>query len=127
MDLCFIHEEYKVLYLEDIEGYPNKFLINQFDVFPIFYGNPVSTVAHIFEFTKCIYYENLLHEDVCQRLFFLSLGSEQRDWINHSCNPRSTSSLTILIREFLKCWGPKAQSLEDTIQDLEDDFFERRF
>jgi hypothetical protein len=71
--------------------------------------------------------ENVQHEDVCLRLFLLSLGSEQRDWIKHSCKPRSISSLMILIREFLKCWGPEAQSLEDTIQDLEDDFSREGF
>jgi hypothetical protein len=60
-------------------------------------------------------------------LFLLSLGSEQRDWIKHSCKPRSISSLTILIREFLKRWGPEAQSLEDTIQDLEDAFSREGF
>jgi hypothetical protein len=53
-------------------------------------------------------------------LFLLSLGNEQRDWIKHSYKPKSISSLTILIKEFLKHWGPEAQSLEDTIQDLED-------
>jgi hypothetical protein len=67
------------------------------------------------------------HEDVCLRLFLLSLGNEQRDWIKNSCKPRSISSLTILIREFLKHWGPEAQSLEDTIQDLEDAFSREGF
>jgi hypothetical protein len=67
------------------------------------------------------------HEDVCLRLFLLSLGNEQRDWIKHSYKPRSISSLTILIREFLKHWGPEAQSLEDTIQDLEDAFSREGF
>jgi hypothetical protein len=123
---CF-HEAYKALDLEAIDGYPNKCPINQFDVLPKFDGNPLSVVAHIVEFTRCIYYVSVQHEDVCLWLFLLSLGNEQRDWIKHSCKPRSISSLTILIREFLKRWGPEFQSLEDTIQDLEDDFLREGF
>jgi len=60
-------------------------------------------------------------------LFLLSLESEQKDWIKHSCKPRSISSLTILIVELLKSWGPKAQSLEETIQDMEDVFSREGF
>jgi hypothetical protein len=55
------------------------------------------------------------------------LGNEQRDWINHSCKPRSIYSLVILIKEFLKRWGLEAQSLKDTIQDLEDAFLREFF
>jgi len=57
----------------------------------------------------------------------LSFGSEKKDWIKHSWKPRSISCLTILIREFLKRWGPKAQSLEETIQDLENAFSREGF
>jgi hypothetical protein len=60
---CF-HEAYKALDLEAIDGYPNKFLINQFDVLPKFNGDLFSAVAHVVEFTRCIYYVNVLHEDV---------------------------------------------------------------
>jgi hypothetical protein len=55
------------------------------------------------------------------------LGNEQRDWIENSCKPRSISSLTILIEEFLKRWGPEAQILKNTIQDLEDAFSREGF
>jgi hypothetical protein len=34
------------------------------------------------------------------------------DWIKNSCKPRSISSLTILIRDFLKRWGPEEFSRE---------------
>jgi hypothetical protein len=54
-------------------------------------------------------------------------GVKKKDWIKHSWKPRSISCLTILIREFLKRWGPKAQSLEETIQDLEDAFSREGF
>jgi hypothetical protein len=62
------------------------------------------------------------HEDVMVRLFLLSLEEKQRDWIRHSCKPKSISSSMVLIQEFLKYWGPRAQKFEDTIQDLEDAF-----
>jgi hypothetical protein len=60
-------------------------------------------------------------------LFLLSLGNEHRDWIKNSCKPRSISSLMILIKYFLQCWGPEAQSIKDTIQDLEDAFSREGF
>jgi hypothetical protein len=47
MDLCLFNEAYKVLDVETIDGYPNKFPKNQFDVLPKFDGNPLSVVAHI--------------------------------------------------------------------------------
>ena len=72
---CF-HEAYKALDLEAIDGYSNKCLINQFDVLPKFDGNPLSVVAHVVEFIRCIYYESVKYVDVCVRLFLLSLGSE---------------------------------------------------
>jgi hypothetical protein len=108
--------------LESINGYPNTFLINQFDFLPKFNGNTLLVMEHIVEFTRCIYYANVLHEDVFLWIFLLSLGNDQRDCIKNSCNTRSISSLTIHIREFLKRWGLEAQNIKDTIQDLEDDF-----
>jgi len=103
MDLWHFHETYKALDFESIDKYPNKCLINQFDVLPKFDGNPLLAIAHVVEFMRCIYYENVLHEDVCLHFFFLSLGSEQRGWIKLSCKKRSIYFLTILIRELLKC------------------------
>ena len=127
MALWKFHEAYKALDIKYIDGYPNKCPINQFDVLPNFDGHPLSVIAHIVEFARCIYYVSVLHEDVFLRLFLLSLGNEQRDWIKNSCKPRSTSSLTIFIREFLKRWGLEAQTLKDTIQDLEDAFSREGF
>jgi hypothetical protein len=127
MALWRFHEAYKALHLEAIDGYPNKRSENQFDLLPKFDGNPLSVVAHVVEFTRNICILGAQHEDVCMCLFLLSLGSEQRDWINHSCKPRIRSSLTILIREFLKRWGPEVQILEDIIQDLEDAFSREGF
>jgi hypothetical protein len=36
--------------------------------------------------------------------------------------PKSISSSTVLIREFLKHWGPRTHKFEDVVQDLEDAF-----
>jgi hypothetical protein len=70
--LWFFHEAYKALDVETIDRDKNKFLINQLDVIPKFDGNPCSAIAHIVEFTRCIYYENVQHEDVCLRFFLFS-------------------------------------------------------
>jgi hypothetical protein len=127
MALWRFHEAYKALDLEVIDGYPNKCPMNQFDLLPKFDGNPLSVVAHIVEFVRSISILSAQHEDVCLWLFLLSLENEQRDWIKHSYKPRSISSLTILIKEFLKHWGPESQSLEDIILDLEDAFSREGF
>jgi hypothetical protein len=113
--------------IEDIDGYPNKCPVNQFDLLPNFDGSPLSVVEHVVEYSRCIRILGAQHEDVCLQLFVLSLGSEQRNWIKDSYKPRGIYSLMIRIREFLKHWGPQAQSLEDTIQDLEDAFLREGF
>jgi hypothetical protein len=46
MTLWRFHEAYKALDLKAIDGYPNKCLVNQFDLLPNFDGNPLSAVAH---------------------------------------------------------------------------------
>jgi hypothetical protein len=84
MALWFFHESYKALDVETVDGYLKKFPINQLDVIPKFNGNPCSVVAHIVEFTRCIYYENAQHEDIFLWLFLVSLGSEKKYWIKHS-------------------------------------------
>jgi hypothetical protein len=116
-----------VLDLEAIYGFPNKCPINQFKLLPNIDGNPLLVVPHVFEFVRAISFLSAQHEDVCLRFFLLSLEREHRDWIINSYNPSSISSLMILIRYFLKHWGPKYQSLEDTIQYLEDAFSREGF
>jgi len=75
------------------------------------------TYCEVTEFILCLGIE---HEDMIVRLFLLSLKEKQRDWIKHSCKPKSVSSSMIIIQEFLKYWGPRTHKFEDTIQDLED-------
>jgi hypothetical protein len=65
MALWHFHEAYKALDLESIDGYPNKCLMNQFDLLPKFDGNPLSVVAHIVEFFKGISILGAQHDDVC--------------------------------------------------------------
>jgi hypothetical protein len=55
------------------------------------------------------------------------LGKKQKDWVKCSWSPKSNPSLKIFVEEFLKGWGPKSQSFEDTYQDLLAALQEKRF
>jgi hypothetical protein len=46
------------------------------------------------------------------------LETTKKDWIKNTLNPKSISSLTIFIEEFLKRWAPITQRYEDTLHDL---------
>jgi hypothetical protein len=127
MALWLFHEAYKSMDLKSIDRYPNKCSINKFNPIPKFNGNPLSSVEHIVEYSRCIRILSAQHEDVFMCLFLLSLAREQRDWIKDYYKPRSIYSLTILIKEFLKHWGPEAQGIEDTIHDMEDAFSREGF
>jgi len=94
---------------------------------PNFDVDPSLTIAHIVEFTEFFLCFGVEQEDVVLLLFLLPLEERKRDWIKHSCNPKSISSSMILIRYFLKYWGPRTQKFEDTIQELEDAFLEHMF
>jgi hypothetical protein len=89
---------------------------------PKFDGDPSLVSAHIVMFTQIILDLYCDQDDIIIRLFLFSLEEKQRDWLIHSCNPRSISSPMALVREFLKHWGPGTQNFEDTIQNLEDAF-----
>jgi len=52
------------------------------------------------------------------RSFVYSLGRKKRDWIRHSCSPKSIPSLKIFVEKILKHWGPKSQRLKDTYHEL---------
>jgi hypothetical protein len=120
MSLWHFHEAYKALDVQSVYWYPNKCPMKQLIHVPKFDGDPSSVVAHVVEFVEFIIHYNIEQEDVIVWLFLLSLEERKRDWIRHSCSPKSISSSIILIRDFLKHWGPRNQKLEDTIQDLED-------
>jgi hypothetical protein len=62
---------------------------------------------------------NVPHEDVLMKIFVSSLESSQKDWLAHSCGPKSIPSSTILIEEFVRQYRPATQSLEDAFQELE--------
>jgi hypothetical protein len=113
MSLWHFHEAYKALDVKSVYRYPNKCPMNWLYGIPKFDSDPSTAVTHVTEFTNYIF--GIEHEDVVVRFFFLSLKGKQRDWIKHSCKPKSISDSTILICEFLKHWGPKNQELEDTI------------
>jgi hypothetical protein len=61
---------------------------------------------------------NVLHEDVLMKIFVSSLESSQKDWLAHSCDPKSIPSSTKLIEEFLRQYRPATQSLQDAFQEL---------
>jgi hypothetical protein len=61
---------------------------------------------------------NVLHEDVLMKIFVSSLESSQKDWLAHSCDPKSIPSSTKLIEEFLRQYRPTTQSLQDAFQEL---------
>jgi hypothetical protein len=61
---------------------------------------------------------NVIHEDTLIRLFLVSLEARQKNWVKNCCSPRSISSLTIFIDEFLKQWAPRTQRYEDILHNL---------
>jgi hypothetical protein len=69
-------------------------------------------------FLKYVSEINVTHQDVLIRLFLLSLETRQKNWVKHTLNPKSISSLTIFIEEFLKQWAPRTQRYEDILHDL---------
>jgi hypothetical protein len=52
------------------------------------------------------------------RAFLCSLERRKQEWIQYYCSPRSITSLKNFVEEFLKHWGPKFQSFEDTYHEL---------
>jgi hypothetical protein len=70
---------------------------------------------------------NVLHEYVLMKLFVSSLKSSQRKWLAHSCDPKCILSFTKLVEEFLRYWGPTAQDLQATLQELKDALYREVF
>jgi hypothetical protein len=88
--------------------------------FPKFNGDPTLAVTHVVNYMKYASSLDVLHEDVLMKIFVSSLESSQRNWLAHSCNPKSIPSSTKLIEEFLKHYRPATQNLQDTFQELKD-------
>jgi hypothetical protein len=70
--------------------------------FPKFDGDPALAVTHVMNYMKYASSLNMLHEDVLMNFFVSSLESSQKDWLAHSCDPKSIPSSTKLIEEFLR-------------------------
>jgi hypothetical protein len=79
---------------------------------PKFDCDPALAVTHV------NYMKYVSSLDVLMKNFVSSLESSQRDWLAHSCNPKSIPSSTKLIEEFLTHYRPTTQSLEDAFQEL---------
>jgi hypothetical protein len=58
------------------------------------------------------------HQDVLIRLFFLSMETRKKEWVKHTLNPKSISSLTIFIEEFLKILVQRTQRYKEIFHDL---------
>jgi hypothetical protein len=98
-----IHEMFPSLDIKNVLGYPNQFSPDWGDNCPKFDGDLSSVITHVVKFLKYTSDINVIHEDVLIRLFLLSLEARQKNWVKHSCNPKSISSLAVFIEEFLKC------------------------
>jgi len=59
-------------------------------------------ITHIVKFLKYASKINVIHEDTLIRLFLVSLEAGQKSWVKNCCSPKSISSLTFLIDEFLR-------------------------
>jgi hypothetical protein len=88
----------------DILGYPNTFPLGLVDNCPKFDGNPSLASPHAMKFLDYVLETKVRHQDVLIRLFLLSLGIEQREWVKHILSPKSITSLNIFIRKFLERW-----------------------
>jgi hypothetical protein len=112
------HNVYPSLDVQNVPGYPNHCPIEWRELFPKFDGDPALTVTHVVNYMKYASSLNVLHEDVLTKIFVSSLESSQKDWIAHSCDPKSIPSSTNLIEEFLRKYQPTTQSLQDAFQEL---------
>jgi hypothetical protein len=102
-----LHKMFPSLDIEDVLGYPNHFSPGWGNNCPKFDGDLSLAITHVVNFLKYVSEIDVTHQDVLIRLFFLSLETRQKDWVKHTLNPKSISSLTIFIEEFLKRWAPE--------------------
>jgi hypothetical protein len=57
-------------------------------------------------------------QGVLIRLYLVSLETRQNNWVKHTLYPKSISSLTVFIEEFLRWWASRTQRYEDILHDL---------
>ena len=115
MALWEFHEVYKALNVEDVYWYPNKCIPRWWEDYSKFDSDPSSAIAHVVKFSKYTSELNVIHEDVIMRLFMIPLEARQRNWVKHSCIPKSIPSMEVFILKFLKHWGLRFQRFEDTL------------
>jgi hypothetical protein len=73
---------------------------------PKFDGNPSLDKLHVTKFLKCASETKVRNQDVLVRLFLLSLGGDQREWVKHDVIPKSLISFRAFILIFLDKWDP---------------------
>jgi hypothetical protein len=110
-----------------IPGYPNHCPTEWRENCPKFDGDPALAVTHVVNYMKYVSSLNVLHEDVLMKIFMSSLESSQKDWLAHSCDPKSIPSSTKLIEEFLRNYRPATQSLQDFSKSSNTLFAEKVF
>jgi hypothetical protein len=98
----------------NIRGYPNHFPLGLVDNCLKFDGNPSMAKSHVAEFLKYISKEKVRHHDVLVRLFLLSLGADQREWVKHDVIPKSIISIRAFILIFLDRWDPTMRVYKNT-------------
>jgi hypothetical protein len=69
-------------------------------------------ISHVVNLLKYVSEIDITHQDVLIRLFFLSLETRQKDWVEHTLHPKSISSLEIFIEEFLKRWAQEQKVMK---------------
>jgi hypothetical protein len=112
------HNVYPSFDVQNVPGYPNHCPTEWRASCPKFDGDPALAVTHVVNYMKYASSLNVLHEDVLMKIFVSSLESSQKDWLAHSCDPKSIPSSTKLIEEFLRQYRPSTQSLQDAFQEL---------
>jgi hypothetical protein len=118
MACWLLQKMFPSLDIEDVSGYPNHFSPGWGNNYPKFDEDPSLAITHVVNLLRYVSEIDVTHQDVLIRLFFLSLETKRKGWVKHTLNPKSISSLTISIEEFLKIWAPRTQIYEDVLHDL---------
>jgi hypothetical protein len=92
-----LHENFPSFCIKNVLGYPNHFSLNWWDDCPKIDGDPSSTITQVVKFLKYTSKINVIHEYVLIRLFVLSLEEKKKDWVKHSCNPKSIFSIVVFM------------------------------
>jgi hypothetical protein len=91
------HNVYPSLDVQNVPCYPNHCPTKWRASCPKFDDDPAVAVTHVVNYMKYSLSLNVIHEDVLMKFFMSSLESSQKDWLAHSCDPKSIPSSTNLI------------------------------